>query len=265
MYFALIMRPITLAYSILLSSKVSFELPWIQVIGFLPPLLCVPYQTPENWHRRNLSRLYWMNISPLGSVPPHVAKNEGCHTVAFVMKQTPSFLPRTFSRGKQNEKTCRHKTTESDQPWNGVKMKTGSTQNHAEFTVWVDKVWLFLDQYIHWRCKTQQISANISERSCRNTVYNSGDYASTRVNKTPLNRNCQASLYQFITGMFKCKLHSNKLGIICTNQWRRGQLVNWFSHYASLLWPLLKNSLPCRQQNLHRIQKPSADMNIIWI
>lgn len=48
MYFALIMRPITLAYSIPLSFKVSFELPWIQVICFLPQLLCVPYQTPEN-------------------------------------------------------------------------------------------------------------------------------------------------------------------------------------------------------------------------
>lgn len=47
MYFALIMRPITLAYSILSSSKVSFELPWIQVIGFLPPLLCVPYQNQK--------------------------------------------------------------------------------------------------------------------------------------------------------------------------------------------------------------------------
>lgn len=48
MYFALIMRPITVAYSIHLSSKVSLELPWIPVTSILPQLLYVSHQTQEN-------------------------------------------------------------------------------------------------------------------------------------------------------------------------------------------------------------------------
>lgn len=48
MYFALIMRPITVAYSIHLSSKVSLELPWIPVTSILLQLLYVSHQTQEN-------------------------------------------------------------------------------------------------------------------------------------------------------------------------------------------------------------------------
>ena len=47
MYFALIMRPVTVAYSIHLSSKVSLESPWIPVTGTPLQLLCVSHQTQE--------------------------------------------------------------------------------------------------------------------------------------------------------------------------------------------------------------------------
>lgn len=92
MYFALIMRPITLAYSILLSSKVSFELPWIQVICFLPQLLCVPYQTPEKLTQLesepSIQDEYltpWKcSSSQYCPTPPQ--KTEVCHILTFVMK-----------------------------------------------------------------------------------------------------------------------------------------------------------------------------------
>ena len=62
MYFALIMRPITVAYSIHLSFKVSLELPWIPVTSILPQLLYVSHQTQEKLTWQESSHLDSMNF-----------------------------------------------------------------------------------------------------------------------------------------------------------------------------------------------------------